>query len=447
MTRLPIRARLTAAFALATAVVLAAAGTFVYLRLRADLDDALHDALRSRAQAFEAGRSSGTGDSNEGFAQLVSARGRVLRASGPVRHTAVSSAEVGSATQRTLLVDRRVPGVEGEARILAGPATGAARASVVVVGQSLQDRDEALDGVVASFAIGAPLAVLAASVLGFALASAGFRPVEAMRRQATAISLRDDGERLPLPVARDEIRRLGETLNEMLDRLRGAFERERRFVADASHELRTPITVVKTELEAALRFGDHGPETREALRAAVEECERLVQLAEDLLVLARAADGRLPVGCERLEARSVLEDVRERARGRAAARGRTITVEAPPGLAFDADPMRVRQALGNLVDNALRHGEGAIALRARPDSTGIELDVGDDGPGFDDELGDRAFERFSRGPGNGEQRGAGLGLAIVQAIADAHGGRATIVPGAGATVRLWLPRTAPRSTV
>jgi signal transduction histidine kinase len=261
-----------------------------------------------------------------------------------------------------------------------------------------------------------------------------------MRRRASEVSLGDAGDRLPLPPVRDEIHRLGETLNAMLDRLRSAYERERRFVADASHELRTPIAVVKTELEAALRGGDHGPETREALEAAIEECEHLVQLAEDLLVLARAGDGRLPVHAERLQVRPVLEDVRERARARAHARGRAITLDTPDGLAFDADPLRVRQALGNLVDNALRHGAGAVTLSAQPADGGVALDVSDAGPGFATGLGDRAFERFSRGDGAHDRRGAGLGLAIVQAIAEAHGGRATIVTGPGATVRVWLPR-------
>jgi signal transduction histidine kinase len=438
MTRLPIRFRLTAAFALATALVLAGAGVFVYVRLRADLDDALRDALRVRARAFVAGRSAGTGDSNEGFAQLL-ASGRVVRAAGPVRRQPLTRAELRRAARGAVLVDRRVPEVEGQARILAEPTPGRSRASVVLVGQSLQDRDEALASVVASFAIGIPLAVLAASLLGFGLATAGFGPVETMRRRASRISLLDDGERLPLPAAHDEIRRLGVTLNTMLDRLRAAFERERRFVADASHELRTPVAVVKAELEAALRVGDHGPETREALHAAVEECEHLVQLAEDLLVLARAGDGRLPVRCEPLHARALLGDVRERALVRAAARGRTITLDAPERLDVDADPLRVRQALGNLVDNALRHGEGAITLRAREAPGGVELDVGDEGLGFPVELGDRAFERFNRGARARNERGAGLGRAIVRASAEAHGGHAAIVPGAGTTVRVWLP--------
>ncbi len=122
-----------------------------------------------------------------------------------------------------------------------------------------------------------------ASIVGYVLAAAGLAPVEAMRRRAREVSLTRDDEWLPLPAARDEVRRLAETLNEMLDRLRRSFARERRFVADASHELRTPVAVLKTELEGALRTGDYGPEVREALVAAIEECDHLAALAEDLL--------------------------------------------------------------------------------------------------------------------------------------------------------------------
>jgi signal transduction histidine kinase len=272
--------------------------------------------------------------------------------------------------------------------------------------------------------------VLLASLLGYALAGAGLRPVEAMRRRAAA-----GDERLPLPEAHDEIRRLGETLNDLLARLRGSLERERRFVADASHELRTPLAVLKTELEAAIRAGDAGPEARAALTAAIEECDRLGQLAEDLLVIARAAEGALPVRPEPLPTAALLEGMRDRFAERAARQGRAIRVE-PGDLEIRADPLRVRQALGNLVDNALRHGAGDIVLRARGFDGGIALEVSDAGPGFAPEIASRAFERFARGDIARTRGGTGLGLAIVRAIAEAHGGRATLD---GATVRVWMP--------
>ena len=439
MSRLPIRLRLTAAFALAMVLVLGAAGLFVYLRLADDLDDSLRTGLEARARAVAAAGSAAAGaaeEGEEGFAQLLSADGRVLDSAGGVRGAALSGAELSAAGSGVVVVDRRLAGIDGTARVLGRPAgTG-----VVAVGQSLDDRDEALAGLVASFAVGGPIAVLLASIAGYLLAATGLRPVEAMRRRAREVSLTRAGERLPLPAAHDEIRRLGETLNEMLERLQRSFERERRFVADAGHELRTPVAVVKTELESAMRTGDFGPEVREALAAAIEECDRLAQLAEDLLVVARSAEGELRVRPEEIAAGPLLDDVRERFAARAAERHRAIRVEAEDGLRLSGDPLRVRQALGNLVDNALRHGDGEVVLRARAADGGVGLEVSDAGGGFEPGFADRAFERFARGDRARVRGGSGLGLAIVRAIAEAHGGRAEIVPEPeGATVRVWLP--------
>jgi two-component system OmpR family sensor kinase len=200
------------------------------------------------------------------------------------------------------------------------------------------------------------------------------------------------------------------------------------------------VAIVKTELEGAVRTGDYGPEVRESLVAAIEECDRLAQLAEDLLVVARSAEGELPVRPEDLPARELLEDVRARFADRAGQRSRTIGVEAEDGLTLNGDPLRIRQALGNLVDNALRHGDGDIVLRSRRANTGVELEVSDQGSGFEPAIADRAFERFARGDQARTRGGTGLGMAIVRAVAEAHGGRAEIVPGSdGATVRIWLP--------
>jgi signal transduction histidine kinase len=439
--------RLTAAFALAMVLVLAAAGLFVYLRLKEDLDESLDAGLDAAAAAVAASGETSAGaaeEGEEGFAQLLTAEGRVLETSGGVRGPALRPAEaVRAGAGGSFAVERKVPGIEGTTRVLAGPADpGGPAGSVLAVGRSLDDRDETLSGLVASFAVGGPVAVLAASLFGYLLATAGLRPIEAMRRRAGEVSLSHGGERLPLPAARDEVRRLGETLNEMLDRLSRSFERERRFVADASHELRTPVAVIKAELEAALRSGGHDAQVREALVAALEECDHLAQLAEDLLVVARAAEGELPVRREEVEVRPLLEGVRARFGDRARERRRGISVEGGDGLRIEVDELRLRQALGNLVDNALRHGGGEIVLRARRAETdgGVVLEVADGGPGFSPELSERAFERFARGDAARTRGGTGLGLAIVRAIAEAHGGRAEIVPGDGAVVRIWLPQ-------
>jgi two-component system OmpR family sensor kinase len=454
VSRVPVRVRLTLAFALAVIVVLAGACGFVYVQLRADSDDAIAGALETRMTAALAlldrgGSLAATdagliGEHDESLAQLLSPDGRVLVALGAARGPAVAGADLRRATRERILVERRLPGFDDAARVLARPVRGRDGLRVVAVGASLGDRNEALRALVHSFLVAGSLAVVLASLIGYALAAAGLAPVESMRRRASEISMSAGPERLPLAPAHDEIRRLGETLNEMLDRLRRSFDRERRFVADASHELRSPIAVIKTELEGALRTGRLGAEEREAIVAAVEECDRLAQLAEDLLVLARAADGRLPTRPEALRVRDLLESARDRFRDRAAEYGRTISVDAPAELGVMGDPLRMRQALGNLVDNAIRHGAGDVALSARATAAGVEIDVSDQGTGFGTDVAERAFERFTRGSESRSGDGAGLGLAIVRAVAEAHGGRAAIVDApTGATVRIVLPGPVP----
>ena len=442
MSRLPVRVRLTAAFAIAMSLVLVGAGLFVYLRLRSDLNESVTAGLVARANAVRAANSAtagAAGEGEEGFAQRLAPDGRVLSSAGGIRGSALSQAELRQARGgERIRVERRLPGIEGTTRVLARAGRGS---EVVIVGQSLQDRDDTLGNLVRSFALGGPIAVLVASLLGYVLAAAGLGPVEAMRRRAQEVSLSRAGERLPLPAARDEIRRLGETLNEMLDRLSRSFERERRFVADASHELRTPVAVIKTELEGALRAGGHDPQVREALVASVEECDHLAQLAEDLLILARTSEGGLPVRPERLELREQLERVTGRFAARADERGRSISVDTDDEQFVFADELRLRQALGNLVDNSLRYGQGEIVLRSRRSGPGVGLKVSDQGEGFAPDIAERAFERFARGQAarTRDGTGTGLGLSIVRAIAEAHRGRAEVLPGAGATVLIWLP--------
>jgi signal transduction histidine kinase len=312
---------------------------------------------------------------------------------------------------------------------------------VLVVGDALGDRDDSLHSLVAVLASGGLAALLLASLAGYGLASAALRPVESMRRRAAEISRIDRGARLPVPPARDELADLGETLNEMLDRLEGSLERERGFIATASHELRTPLSLLKGELELALREGRSPQELRAALVAAAEESDRLAQLADDLLVLARSDQGRLPVRPEALAAAGVMGAVARRFGARAGARERELRVEAAPELRAEADRLRVEQALGNLVDNALRYGEGPVTLAAEPTASGMRLHVLDEGPGFAPDSLERAFERFSRADRGAGRGGAGLGLAIVEAVAQAHGRTAGVSnrPDGGADAWIELP--------
>jgi signal transduction histidine kinase len=245
-----------------------------------------------------------------------------------------------------------------------------------------------------------------------------------MRRRAAEITAAEPDSRLPLPDANDEIRRLGETLNEMLGRLDTALARERAFVDDASHELRTPLAMHKTELELALRYAEGSDEMRAAIASGIEEVDRLIGLAEDLLVLARSEQGKLPLDLGQMPAAEVLGGVRERFAARAAAAGRSLDVEPADGVRLEGDRVRIEQALANLVENALQHGAGEIGLRVIAVDRAVEIHVEDRGPGFPPQFIDRAFERFSRGDAARTGGGTGLGLAIVEAIARAHRGSA-----------------------
>jgi signal transduction histidine kinase len=255
-------------------------------------------------------------------------------------------------------------------------------------------------------------------------------------REAQDISAGDLHGRLPEPAAKDEVRRLAETLNAMLERLQGSFDRERTFVSDASHELRTPLARLRAEMELAFENGESVAELREAIASGVAEVDVLTRLADDLLVLARADQGRLPVRREPIRLAAFLEDV-----GAWADRSALIEVDCPPAITVEADPLRLRQAVGNLLDNAQRHGSPAVRVVAVVGATSVRIHVIDDGPGVPASLHDTAFDRFSRGDAAREGSGAGLGLSIVAAIAGAHGGSAGIAeaPGGGADIWIDLP--------
>lgn len=445
---------MTLAFAAAMVVVLFVVGLLIYVRYGDELNSSIDRGLRSRAGDVATLLRESDGGSEvlpnreeslgeDSFAQVLTPPGQVLDTSGrPTSRSALPRSELLRAAKRPTFVESNgVPGLDGSARLLATSVGAHGRRLIVVVGTGLDDRDEALQNLATLLWLGGAAALLLASLVGYAAVSASLRPVEAIRRQAAEISAADLAQRLPVPVARDELRRLGETLNQMLARLEAALERERSFVDDASHELRTPLAMQRAELEVALRHAESAEELRAAIASAIEEVDRLSQLAEDLLVLARSDKGRLAVKLERLEVGQLMALLRDRFQGRADAAGRPLDAEPADGLAVDADQLRLEQALSNLIDNALRHGEGPIRLWARRNGGEVELHVSDAGPGFSPEFAAQAFERFSRADDARTGTGTGLGLAIVEAIARAHGGtaRATNQAGGGADVSIAIP--------
>jgi signal transduction histidine kinase len=427
VSRLPIRWRLSLAFAVTMALVLTALGAFLYVRLERSLVDGLDETLELRATQIESSNELGSAG-DEGIAQLYDPRGRLLESAPRGEDPILVVTEVGRGLGGSFTLQRN------GFRVLVTPIDESA---VLAVGIALEDTEDALNSLLRQLLIVGPLALLLASAGGYFLAAAALRPVDAMRREAEAVSAAEPGRRLTLSPANDELRRLGATLNTMLARLETALERERRFVADASHELRTPLAMLRAELDLALRRERTPEELDRAVRSAAEETERLSRLAEDLLVLARAEGGELPVRREPVSAAELIDGIAERFQPRAGDAGRVIETGAEDGLVIHVDRLRAEQAVGNLVDNALRHGRGRIVVEARrgSDST-VELHVRDHGLGVPRELAAHAFEPFSRGNTARTGPGAGLGLAIVDVIAQAHGGSAHVE---GSDVWIVLP--------
>jgi two-component system, OmpR family, sensor kinase len=445
--RAPLRIKLALAFTGVMAVLLAGASVTLSLLSAANLDRAIDDGLEARAgdaaalvrAGTRSGRLSGSG---EALAQVLAEDGRVLDTTpGAGDEPLLTPSELRRAATGGVITERGPrEGLADGIRVLGRPAPTADGDVVVVVGESLEQRTRALEGLHTLLAIGGPLALLVASLAGYAVAAAALRPVERMRRRAAELTGEAEG-RLPVPPSRDEISRLGDTLNAMLGRLHAALARERSFVSDASHELRTPLAILRTELELALRGHNTRDELEEAVRSAAEETERLNQLADDLLVIARSDQGRLPVRPAEVDAHALLEGVAHRFAARARAEERQLRAEPANGLTLTADRARLEQALANMVDNALRHGAGEVVLSAAHDDGQVELHVRDHGPGFPDEFLPTAFERFSRADEARSRGGTGLGLAITSAVARAHGGAAHAsnrVEG-GADVWLQIP--------
>jgi two-component system OmpR family sensor kinase len=456
LRQLPIRWRLTITFAAVMATLLATLIAFLYFHFRSDLDLNIDQSLSSRAQDIAVLlRQDNPADTqgllrrlpagNDNVVQVLGRNGRVLGTSGgrsqpPLLH----SSELAAALRAPRLIQRAET-----FRLYSLPLPSEQR--IVVVGVPLAERDAALDKLDTNLLIGIPPALLLATLAAYALAAGALRPVEKMRRRAAMISTDEISTRLPLPSSQDEIRRLGITLNQMLDRLEAGLNHERLFIANASHELRMPLAVLKAELEVSLRERGDAEQLRGAMTSAIEETNRIAKLAEDLLLLARAEDGTLPIDSDDLPLQELIADLGARFSPIIHDAGRELYVNPEaiaPDITIHADPHRIEQAVGNLVDNTLRYGDGPITLDARITDRAVEIHVSDRGTGFSDWLLPRAFDRFSRADPARQRGGVGLGLAVVRMIAHAHGGNsgAGNLPGGGADVWLVIPIAYPAAT-
>ncbi|WP_165440077.1 sensor histidine kinase [Micromonospora kangleipakensis] len=423
-----MRARTTVAATIVVGVALVVTAVSLVMFLRFSLVERVDDIARVRAHDVATLARQGTlptelaveGDDGS-IAQVVDGAGRVVAATaGLQRDQSLARFRPPGAGSEVRTVDGLPFGEAGSYRVIALPTATPEGPVTVYVAASLSPVDDVVDVLQGALATGAPLLLALVAVTTWTVAGRTLRPVDAIRAEVADISERSLDRRVSVPATDDEISRLAGTMNMMLDRLDAAAERQRRFVADASHELQTPLAAARTDLEVALAHPDRTRwnETAADLLAANRRMERLVR---DLLFLARA-----DAGVPRPPARPVdLDDIvlAEAARIRGGGHLRVDT-GAVSAAAVDGRRDDLTRAVRNLFDNAEHHASSLIRVELGSDDRRVTLIVHDDGPGIPPADRKRVFERFTRLDDDRSRRtgGTGLGLAIAREIIDAHGG-------------------------
>ena len=432
-----MRARVTVVAALAVAAGLAVAAVLLVLSLEAGLRGGLDDAAQARAAValaaavrgdLTAAVASSSGDS--GQVQVLAPDGRVLAASPVLADRGPLAPPLPDTAQRRSdgTIDER------DVRLFTQSRDGL----TVVVGTPLSDLQESVAALVRRLLVGGPvlLGLICAAI--WLLVGYPLHTVERLRGQVAELSAAGLDRRVELPVARDEVRALAVTMNELLGRLQRSAQAQRRFVADAAHELRSPVAALRTRLEVNVRGADLQTWVRTA-PVMVSDTERLARLVDDLLALSRLD--------ESLQPRSpVLVDLDEVVRAEVdRVRGTTTMVLDTRGVGAGlvrGDEDLLGRVVANLLANAVRHAVSRVRVAVTTSDRQVELTVADDGPGIPVEERERVFERFRRldAARARDGGGSGLGLAIVRDAVRAHGGTVTVQDaGPGALLTIWLP--------
>ena len=439
MNGLPLRVRLVAGFVVAMLVTLTAAGAFVYWRVEYALDRGLDTELAQATRVLtrlveDSGSvsSSGAADATGAGWQVLDRGGHVIDSGGTAPAAplvpAADLADVGTGVL-TEDIGELLPIAEKPYRVqvTALGDTG----QYLVVGVRRDHRDEALRELLLQLVLAGIASLVVAAVVGDLLARAALRPVERYRRRAQQIAGGADGLRLDVPPDRDdEVTRLGHTLNDMLAALEHSLERERRFVDDASHELRTPVTLLKSRIQLARRRPRSTTEHEAVLDELAVDVTRLAELAEQLLEVGGTQGGAVPGEADVTRVVTTLVERRRLAHPDLAGE---LAVELPPGpLPAVIDPSALERVLVNLIDNALAHGAPPMGIQLRavpgsavPGSAGpgwTVVEVRDAGPGMDPDLLAGATERFTRSAAARSRPGAGLGLSLVEQMVTHAGG-------------------------
>jgi signal transduction histidine kinase len=438
-----VRVRTTVLATAVVGVTLALASVALVLALGAALTRGVERTVRQQvtaaADVVADGETPGVlaSDDDDTVAQLLDAEGRVVAASpsltdaGPLVHG--GDTEPGRST--------RVEIAEENDDFLAVTATAdtAEGRRTVVVASTLEVADESSEVVAALLLVGLPAVLAVVALITWRVVGRALAPVEDIRVTADAVSATDLGRRVPAPASDDEVARLAATMNRMLDRLERAAQRQRRFVADASHELRSPIAAIRQHAEVARRHPD--TTSPDALADTVlDEALRLQSLVEDLLVLVRADEHALALRRQPVDVDDLVLDECRRLR---TATELVVDAGGVSAGAVDGDPEALRRVVRNVADNAARHARDRLALSLVERDGTVELAVEDDGEGVAPEDRERVFERFVRldDARARDGGGSGLGLAIVAELVAAHGGSVRLTDAAlgGTRVEIMLP--------